>query len=258
MRAPATQQTCELLAWDTEHFGVRIGRVVPRRLDAETIADALRWADGQNVACLYALADAGHAPSARLAAASGFRFVDMRMTLERSLDEPAQPAPEGAPPVRDARAEDAPHLMAIASATHDASRFYADGRFEHAKVDGLFEIWIRRAIEGEIADFAVTADVRGAPAGYLTGRCDPDTGHGIIDLVGVAADARGHGVGAALVAEAVERFRAAGLRSSSVVTQAANVPAQRLYQAGEYRTARAEVWFHRWADEAPPIGAARG
>jgi dTDP-4-amino-4,6-dideoxy-D-galactose acyltransferase len=62
----------------------------------------------------------------------------------------------------------------------------------------------------------------------------------------MAEDARGGGLGRELVRAALTRIAESGAREASVVTQGANVAAQRLFQACGFRTASTKLWFHRW------------
>src|SRR6266511_5955123 len=81
---------CELLDWDSEHFGFPIGRVVGSTLTpqlAEAIDD---WCSDQGIRCLYLLADAGDADTARVAAGNDFRVVDVRVTVRRSMQGVAE------------------------------------------------------------------------------------------------------------------------------------------------------------------------
>jgi ribosomal protein S18 acetylase RimI-like enzyme len=242
--------TCEHLPWDTEHFGVRIARVGTRRLDASGAAEATRWADDEGVDCLYLLADAGHSETLRAAAAHGFRLVDVRVTLRAKLDRAHLPTASSSVVVRSARNGDRESLVALAADGYATSRFYADGRFERRAVDRLYARWMEGSVDGALADALLVAEVGRAVVGYVTASTEEVEGVGVIGLVGVTAADRGAGVGRALVACALSRFADAGLSAGEVVTQGANVAAQRLYESCGFRAFRVELWYHRWADEA--------
>ena len=79
-------------------------------------------------------------------------------------------------------------------------------------------------------------------AGFVT--CHVDGTKGSIGLIAVDERARGKGLGAALVLSANSWFREAGVSSVTVVTQGANLPAQRLYQAAGFASQAVEIWFH--------------
>jgi dTDP-4-amino-4,6-dideoxy-D-galactose acyltransferase len=253
-RAAAAAETCELLHWDTEHFGIRVARVRAQRLDPTSVDEVLAWAASHEIACLYLLADSSHPETLQLAASRGFRFVDVRLTLARGLDDP--PPDPAAPGIilRPAVTEDEAALVALAAASHGDTRFYADGRFDPAAVESLYRTWMRGSLDGRMADFVLVAEATGQPLGYISGRTSREETLGSIELVGVSPPGRRLGVGRALVNAALGHFYRAGLSGTSVVTQGRNVAAQRLYQAGGFRTELVQLWYHRWADECSDRG----
>jgi ribosomal protein S18 acetylase RimI-like enzyme len=206
-----------------------------RTLDPERV-DA--WAREHGVACLYFLArdELGAAAEAQ---AAGFRLVDVRVELDRV------PEPLDASTLRPATAEDLPALRGIARTNHRVTRFYADPRFPDDRCDDLYELWIERSVEGW-ADVVLVADVDGRPVGYVSCHADGDAGS--IGLVGVAEEARGRGIGRALVAGAVSWCHDRGVGRISVVAQGRNAAAIRLYEGAGFRTADVGLWFHRWLD----------
>jgi dTDP-4-amino-4,6-dideoxy-D-galactose acyltransferase len=251
---------CEILAWDSEFFGRRIGRVRGGRLDRERLAAVEAWLRAEAVDCLYFLADSDDPATAVLAEDAGFRLVDVRVTLEREMA--ALRLPEAAASIRPARQEDVPALRRIAAASHQDSRFYADPHFDRGRCDELYATWIEKSCrEAEKAkdgkdctdskDAVLVADVEGRPSGYISCRILPEGGEvcGEIGLLAVDASAQGRGLGSALVGAAlgwlVER-RAVRVR---VVTQGRNTRAQRLYQAHGLLTRSIGLWFHRWPDQ---------
>jgi ribosomal protein S18 acetylase RimI-like enzyme len=230
----------EVLDWDSEHFGVRIGRVPSGRLDAQSAGAVLAAAEEAQVACLYLLAAADDQDTVRAAEDAGFRLTDVRLTLDR----PASADVLAHPDVRAAVPGDVGALAPIAADAHTDSRFFADPRFDRAAAARLYERWIEASVAGDFADLAFTALADGAPCGYITGRSGDEAS---IGLLGVGAAARGRGLGPQLVAAFVAAAARAGAERVSVVTQGRNVQAQRLYQRAGFRTARVELWYHRWA-----------
>jgi ribosomal protein S18 acetylase RimI-like enzyme len=239
----------ELLVWDTEHFGIRLGRIRERRLGTADLRDAIAWADAEHVACLYLLADAAAADTHRLAQGHGFRFVDVRVTLGGSVPEDRTATARTDFVVRRPHPGDAELLASVATEAHRDSRFYADGRFDGGAVNRLYQRWVSGCFDGTLADHVLVAEADGGPVGYVTARIDWHGQHGAIQLVGVAPGERGRGIGRALVRSALRDLAEAGIATASVVTQGRNVAAMGLYQACGLRIELVELWFHRWADE---------
>ena len=230
---------CDLLGWDSEFFGFPIARVRANRLSAGDAPAILEWCAAEHVRCLYLLASGTDLETARIAAESGFRFVDVRVTLE------CIPMNSSAPStlVRSARPEDARTLAAIARVSHTDSRFYWDGGFPRELCDRLYETWIEKSLAGD-ARRVLVAEHDGEAAGYIT--CDWSGDTGRIGLIAVAKQVRGTGMGSALVQAALAVFHEAGVRRVTVVTQGRNVPAQRLYQRCGFVTSAVEIWYHAW------------
>jgi len=237
-------EPCRLLEWDSRFFGLRIGSVVLPTLDRAGMDRVLAWCRAGRIDCLYLLSDAVDVATHRLAEDEGFRVVDVRVTLEREVGGTATERESAC--VRPASPADVPALRAIAAASHRQTRFYSDGRFDYARCDELYSTWIERSCDGW-ADAVWVAELDGRLAGYLT--CHRrGQGRGEIGLVAIGPDGRGRGLGHDLVERGLVWFRSQDLSRISVVTQGANVAAQRLYQSAGFRTASVQLWHHLWPD----------
>jgi dTDP-4-amino-4,6-dideoxy-D-galactose acyltransferase len=236
-------EVCELLPWDSSFFGVKIGRVAPRRLSADTMAQVLEWRRSQQVRCLYLQADPDDGETIHLAEAAGFHLVDVRVTLERKV-KAAGSAAATAGGIRLYRPEDLQRLKAIARASHADSRFFFDRHFPEERAGALFETWIERSCGGW-AQAVFVAEVDGA-AGYTTCHLDAN-GTGSIGLVGLAPEAQGRGLGGQLIQAAIGFFERQAATRITVVTQGRNVRAQRLYQRCGFVTESLLLWYHWWA-----------
>jgi dTDP-4-amino-4,6-dideoxy-D-galactose acyltransferase len=226
-----------LLPWDSDFWGVPIARVEGDTMTAERAAEVERWAEANGVACAYFLAGED-AATAHAAEDAGFRLMDVRVGLARRT----------APLARDARVrpyepDDLDPLRAIARASHGATRFYADTRFPRARADDLYDVWITRSTEGW-ADVVFVAEHEGRPAGYLSMHAEGERAS--IGLVAVAEEARGSGLGAALVDAGISWAHDRGLPHIDVVTQGRSAAALRVYERRGFLVDTLGFWFHRW------------
>ena len=240
-------EPCEFLPWDSEFFGVRIGRVRGCRLASGSAADVSRWANAHAIDCLYFVADPADGTTLQLAPRLGFDLVDIRVTLA------CNPAvltfdSSHSPLVRPAITADVEVLQQIARVSHRDSRFYSDGRFDARRCDDLFATWIEKSCDG-YADVALVAELDGTPAGYITGRIEPGN-HGTIGLVGIEPSRRRHGCGRALLGSLLDWFAQRGIRHVSVVTQGRNADALSFYQSNGFHVVRIEPVYHRWSARA--------
>jgi dTDP-4-amino-4,6-dideoxy-D-galactose acyltransferase len=234
----------EYLEWDTQFFGVRIGRLTGHRLTRERVTEAQSWCRVNQIDCLYFLADSDDAATVTLAEANGFRLVDIRVTFERPLPKET----EATPAIRAFRAEDGPRIREIARVSHRDSRFYYDPRFPESRCDALYEAWIERSAGGW-ADAVLVAERDGVPAGYLS--CHLSGPAGSIGLVAVAPEWQGRGLGKQLIHASLEYFRRHGTTRATVVTQGRNLSSQRLYQRCGFVTQAMQLWYHRWFTTEP-------
>ena len=72
---------CELLAWDSAFFGLKIGRISGVCTDPELLRSARDWGRAEGLDCIYALLDGSQPLLPRSAAESGFNLFDLRVTL---------------------------------------------------------------------------------------------------------------------------------------------------------------------------------
>ena len=199
------------------------------------------WCEREKVQCLYLLLPGDDTRSAHEAGELGFRFVDIRTTLEQKTTPRELKVVAN---IRQARPEDVPVLERIAAVSHVDSRFYADPGFSPERSSCLYQTWIRRSCLDGYAKTTFVYELNGSPAGYIT--CDWSGNTGSIGLLGVAAEARGAGVGKALVHAALKLLTEQGTEQIRVVTQGRNIAAQRLYHRCGFLPSSVEIWFHRW------------
>jgi dTDP-4-amino-4,6-dideoxy-D-galactose acyltransferase len=242
MSAPIAQ-----LAWDSAFFGFPIARVAATRLDPPALEAALHACRAQGVRCAYLLLDADDAHGSALAQSAGFVVRDVRVTLERPLEaSPAVasvPAPAAVGRIGPAHEHQHAALEALARDAFPHTRFTADPGFPPARCRDLYAAFLRRSLDGG-SQRTTLADADAG--GFAICHSEPQAGVGTIELLAVAASQRERGLGVALAEAALGAFARSGLQRASMVTQAANVASQRLFQRMGFRTRHAGLWLHRW------------
>ena len=234
---------CSVLPWDSNFFGIGVGRVEAERMTPDEAAAAVAWARANDIDCLYALVAAEHTPTIRAMESAGFEFADVRLTLERNL--PAE-AVEGRLRIREASSADAERLRALARVSHHNTRFYQDGRFDRARCDELYAIWVSKVL-AEADGLVLVPEVNGIVSGYLALH-DAASQTARIGLIAVAAEVQGRRVGEMLVADGLRRVYERGARRAVVVTQGRSARAVRFYEKCGFRTSACQFWYHRWLD----------
>jgi dTDP-4-amino-4,6-dideoxy-D-galactose acyltransferase len=241
-------RVCEILPWDSQFFGRRIGQFLRSRC---TVEEAEAIVDDQAEAaidCLYLLIDASDSSSIAIIQGIGAHLADVRVTLAADPRQPpAAPSVDGEVTVRPPTDSDLPVLKEIAAVSHRDTRFYADAHFPTELCDRLYEVWIEKSCYGWADAVLVVDDGKGRAAGYVTCHLDgAERGH--IGLFAVREDARGRGIGERLLRAGSAWFSSNGVTSMAVATQGRNVRALQFYIRAGLTIRSVELRFHRWLE----------
>jgi dTDP-4-amino-4,6-dideoxy-D-galactose acyltransferase len=249
----ADSPVCQFLPWDSDFFGLRIGRATSDRLTGFQIPLLLDWCRRERIDCLYSLADPADEEILRRLQELGFRIVDTRVTLTCPCAEPAAPAELPGVTFRNFAGKDLSDLRDIARVSHRHTRFWNDPNFPRSLCEALYVRWIEKSCAAR-GDRVLVAELAGRPAGYIT--CERlDNGEGRIGLFAVAETARGRSVGGGLLGSAIEWFRREGIPKISVVTQGDNAAARRAYEKHGFTVDSTALWLHYWPRTLPPTSS---
>ena len=240
----------ELLEWDTVFFSLPIGRITANRLDDAGISIILDEAHRVGLRCLYFEADPNDLATVTAVEKNNFHLVDVRVVLEYPFNNhPAPLARYAIHPdlvVTPAVASDLPLLENITEEISQFSRYTFDHNFKSGENKRLYRLWIRNSYNG-FADVVYVARWGGnceSAVGLVACVMEKDIGH--IQLAGVHHTHHQKGVGTGLVQTALDWAKSCGAQKMQVVTQARNVPAQRLYQQMGFFTRSMTLYYHKW------------
>jgi dTDP-4-amino-4,6-dideoxy-D-galactose acyltransferase len=237
---------CQLLPWDSEFFGLRIGQIHMPVLNDNQLAFIDEWVKANDIDCLYFLAESNDTKTTSLVENFGFHLVDLRVSLDRSLLITDQsPLPEALKIIQ-AKPHHLNILRAISRTSFKSSRFYADPNFPNEKCDDFFDTWITNSYLHGFADEVFVAELHSETVGFITCSFNHEKKSGSIDLIGVIEQARGNQIGYHMVNYVCRVFRDNQLLSSNVVTQGANIPAIRLYEKAGFAIRSIKLWYHWW------------
>lgn len=242
----ATTAPCEALEWDSEHFGFPVARVRAGALTREGVEAVDESCRERGIRCVYLCTDAADAETPRVAAANGFRVVDVLVISRRSyeglFDLPSGPA---ALTVREATGDDLEFARDLAARSHHTSRFYFDGNFPRDRCDALYEAWVERGHRDPERRLLIGV-VGGEPVGYMI--CAPlgpeGEGHG--ELIAIEQRHRGKGFGRALHFGEYRDFAKRGARTHRGVMSTRNIASIRLHEQLGFLTDEVQVWHHKW------------
>ena len=240
------QQTCEYLEWDSNFFGLRIGRINEKRLSDHLVQEIFTWSELHSIDCLYFLADCDHFETHRIASEIGFDLVDIRVALSKSTGQfPDKAGYQISPRIHLSQQEDLATLREIARSNFRASRFYTDPGFPEKLCDTLYETWIENESKG-LSDAVFVIKKKGDIVGFITCRILSKHKEGLISLIAVSQSAHGQGYGTDLVHHALDWFTTQGISAVRVITQGRNIKALRLYERCGFTISSVNLWYHKW------------
>ncbi|MDV2502439.1 MAG: hypothetical protein RX318_00585 [bacterium] len=170
------------LPWDTDIFGISMGRVV-LICDSEPFADAydtachllascLGLAERRNITHLVCQVSAREVPVHHALEAEGFRLMDTITIHTRSLPARLPHPTKASAIVRSWEERDVEALCRLAASAfgdreHNLNRLHSDPLLQ-GRADSMYEMWLKNSLTGEQADLILVAEVEGAVGGFLT------------------------------------------------------------------------------------------
>jgi len=239
---------CEFLKWDTDFFGFRIGRVNSQKLDLNVIESIYAWSESNSIECLYFQADAGDPQTIRLAEDNGFRIVEIRLIMERSLRDwnpKTRAKASEAIQIRQVQTGDLPAVQQIAKSSYVDSRYYFDACFPIEKWQAYYATWVKKSCEGG-ADLVLIAEQESEVIGFITGLVNKEKMEGHYELTGVKESARRSGIGQELFRSGLDWYVRAGVKNVWLATQGRNVATQRMVQRNGFITKSCLMYYHKW------------
>lgn len=247
----------QFLSFDTDCFGMNIGRVPFGQIqeaDIEAILEAIKkCARDRGIRHLNLRFSSRYMALAQRFLASGWYLADLQATLETHFTTPYAEPKRELEVVSQVTDEEIELLAEGSRAAFDQSRFANDPHLSDEGTGEVYSRWARNDMRGR-ADTTFIVRLNGQAVGYNTNiisPAEPEFGipaHADIDLVAVMPEARGKGVAAALVAEAVRHYSTL-VEVLYVGTQGANIPAFRLYESAGFRLIGQDLTLH-WFDGA--------
>jgi ribosomal protein S18 acetylase RimI-like enzyme len=190
-----------------------------------------------NAPCfVYCKVPAAQMRTAHALEGNGFRLVDTLLTLERPMSPPVP----GNGNARLSEPEDRLSVTQVARESFSFSRFHADPKIEREVANQIKADWAGNFFSGQRGDAMIVAEAQHRIVGFLQLLIPAQTL--IIDLIAVHPSHRRQGYAAAMIACAQRHF--SNLAAIRVGTQAANIPAVRMYERLGFRLMAAHYVLH--------------
>jgi dTDP-4-amino-4,6-dideoxy-D-galactose acyltransferase len=235
-----------ILEWDSARFGFPVGRL-STSVQPEEIPTIAQHARGEGVRLVYYTTPADVRVDPATLEQCGGRLVDQRVTYAADLDHVGQEVRSEIADDRVAEYESdavTQALMSLARQSGEYSRFHSDPRVPPGVFESIYDAWITRSVQHEIADHVAVVRDGTTTAGFVTLKAAGAESE--IGLLAVEASMRGRGYGRALVHYALHWARRHSCSRARVVTQQANRPACALYERCGYLVERIEHVYHLW------------
>jgi len=239
----------QVLDFDTQLFGFKVGKFMDSRISSEKAAEIIRECKSNNIKCIYADLDINDFVSLGTAVKYGFVISDIRVIFEKDLTNFENNYERK---LRDygiddiVKDEDLPYLEILSKELSLTSRFEFDNNFPKGSAERLYKLWMVNSINKRVADKTFIArEIKSQNAvGVIT--CKKNSDYGEIILFVVSKEHKGKGLGTFILNRTFHFFKENSIKKVRVVTQARNIPAQRLYQKNGFLTCATSVLFHLW------------
>ena len=239
------------LSWDSDFFGVRIGRIELDGADPAGIASVEDEARRAGVTCLYAELDPSAVAAIDAVQRLGYRLREVALDLDHPTSLLADQPPTSST-IRRGTAADVGRLAPQLAVVAPWSRYAVDPRFGPGAALALHRAWVERAAGGRDGRMLLVAEDASGCTGmatvHLPGSTEPE---GRIDLI--ASTRPRSGAAQALVAHAFACFGPGCSRGGPIAAR--NHVSLRFSEQMGYRVSSTRYLFHRWLDEAEPAGS---
>lgn len=225
------------MTWDSDFFGLRIGRVdVASEEDAMLLssqADSLK----ECFDLIYVFARHGLAFSGRYA---------------KLVDEKTVYTMEGIPCLEancnvivwDCKRGMTEDLLHLALVSGQYSRFRLDDRFPEGSYERLYSRWMEQSVNQALATEVFCYMVEDVPRGLVT--LDRKDGVGTIGLVAIHEDFQHRGIGSAMMQHVIAYSKKTQVDKLTVATQLGNNPACKLYEKSGFKVQSVTDVWHWW------------
>jgi dTDP-4-amino-4,6-dideoxy-D-galactose acyltransferase len=231
----------EQLSWDSNHFGLRVGRM---NLANQADLEAFEIAPKSDFHLIYLYCS----PAFSQAHAAWFKdkalsLMDRKQILAMKMSDFQGNANEvGLKEI----SEMSPKLLDLAFQSGIYSRFKIDTRFSPEIFELLYKTWVARSVSREIASHVFGYFEEENLLGFIT--YGPKNGAGDIGLLAVDDGQRGKGIGRKLVDRVISQTQADGFEQLTVATQGLNQNAIRFYQSCGFQVAEETDFYHYWVE----------
>lgn len=242
------------MKWDSEHFGLKMGKISPFILPQANPADKVNWIQGYDLLSkllsdsdrdgyehINALVHPEDTLGIQLLSSFNFQLMDTTVMYELNLEECTYSFKKSTA-MRLVGQEDLPALRKISAAcfadrSNNINRFNSDPYFESAKVRKLYKSWVTNSYTGKLADQFLLIEWEGEIAGFITIQNSLKSIYGSsasaaqIPINAVAPQFKGKGLYRTLVEHVLYELKESGTPKVEIWTHVSNNAVHRVWQS---------------------------
>ncbi|TAH29456.1 MAG: GNAT family N-acetyltransferase [Cytophagales bacterium] len=228
----------ELLTWDSDFFGYKVGKVIDFSTDIEEI---ISFAKKENYRLLYAFISENNDFLAKKYTTNKGVLVDEKITFLQNI--PTIKIENDLTSTYESEIIDE-KLLKIGLQSGIYSRFNVDKNFKNKEFERLYRIWIKNSVQKLIAEKVIIQKIDNNIVGLLT--LGIKNNKADIGILAVDENFRGRKIGKNLVLRVFEESKKIGQKQIQVVTQKANENACNFYQKMGFEIEKTENIYHFW------------
>ena len=236
----------EFLDWDSKHFGYPVVKVVSSSQTEGAVKKILNDLSSE-VRLVYWFVDPDEEVSNIEVLENGGLLVDEKLTYVQTIPERYKTyshSKQVRPYLH--KTEDS-QIIYLAQQAGACSRYKIDPNFMNNEYKILYTEWIKKSLSGDLAKEVFLYELDGVKAGLVT--LGEKNKRGEIGLIAVDNEFRRSGIGKKLMCAAFAEAHKLGYSEMQVVTQKANVIANRFYERLGFSEESTINIYHFWLNE---------
>lgn len=238
----------EILNWDSEFLGITVARINKPDLSEHKLSDILYELMKDGVNLVYWLSN--RKLEDNIIKQFNGNLVDKKTTFSinfrvQNIDN-LLPSDRVKPYTSLMSIND---VICLAIQSGEYSRFSVDQNIPRERFEALYNRWIQRSINKEIAEEVLVIQNNNRIAGVIT--LGNKNGRADIGLLAVDKNHRGKKYGEMLICAAQHWFVKKGYEFGQVETQGTNIPACNIYKKQGYTIEKEEYFYHFWLQKIP-------
>lgn len=231
----------ELLKWDTDFFGIKIGRILFDSTESRLTA-LLDKAKKQGYRLVYVFSDENRFLNSDILGSSNGKLVDRKIVYQKRVCSYDVLNEKTIYPYTSS--ENTEKLLDLAYISGKYSRFRLDENFPIGSFERMYKEWLLKSLNGELADVVYLARENNKVSGFVTLRCGKDSGD--IGLIAVNTENQNKGIGAKLIHACEEYLYKKSIDNLKVPTQMDNIQACRFYEKCGFVKISVTNIYHFW------------